>query len=170
MIEGLLLADQSVHAPHTRREVGVLDIQLVVGGEVTLVALRAQIPGTRDFHRAQGRQDVSRTQLAIMRLVTAGARELALGTDRFVEAQEVAEGGSAGMMQSSAEGHLDRFQIRFAGLLAVGEDACQQRGYFARDLDLDRCGSFFSSGVNVSSTGRNAQIFSLISTTSPLSF
>ena len=41
------------------------------------------------------------------------------------------------MMQSSAEGHLHRFQIRLASLLAVGEDVRQQRGYFARDLALD---------------------------------
>jgi len=27
------------------------------------------------------------------------------------------------MMQGSAEGHLRRFQIRLAGLLALGEDA-----------------------------------------------
>ena len=37
------------------------------------------------------------------------------------------------MMQSSAEGHLHRFQIRLAGLLAFGEDASQQRRYFARE-------------------------------------
>jgi hypothetical protein len=73
-------------------------------------------------------------------------------------------------MQGGTEGHLHRLQIQVAGLLAFGEDAAQQRGYFARDLGLDRRGRFFSSGVNVSSTGRNAQIFSLTSTTSPLSF
>jgi len=80
MIEGFLLADQSVHAPHTRREVGVLDVQFVVGGKVALVAMRTQIPGTRDFHRAQGRQDASRTRFAITRLVTAGTWKLAVGS------------------------------------------------------------------------------------------
>jgi hypothetical protein len=71
-------------------------------------------------------------------------------------------------MQSSAERHLHRLQIRLAGLLALGKDASQQRGYFARDLVLDRLGRFFSCGVRVFSTGRSAQIFSLTSTTSPL--
>ena len=71
-------------------------------------------------------------------------------------------------MQSSAEGHLHRFQIRFAGLLALGEDASQERRYFARDLVLDRLGRFFSSGVNVSATGRARQIFSLTSNRSRL--
>ena len=82
----------------------------------------------------------------------------------LAEAQQMAEGGGAGMMQSSAKGHLHRFQIRFARSLALGEDASQQRGYFARDLVLDRLGRFFSSGVNVSGTGRARQIFSLSAT------
>ncbi|MCZ2077744.1 MAG: hypothetical protein LC130_22410 [Bryobacterales bacterium] len=58
-------------------------------------------------------------------------------------------------MQGSTEGHFHHLQIQGAGLLALGEDAAQQRGYFARDLGVDRRGRFFSSGVNVSSTGRN---------------
>ena len=82
----------------------------------------------------------------------------------LAETQQVAECGGASVMQSSAESHLHRFQIRLAGLLALGEDATQQRGYFARDLVLDRLGRFFSSGVSVSSTGRARQIFSLSAT------
>jgi hypothetical protein len=41
------------------------------------------------------------------------------------ETQQLAEGKGAGMMQSRAEGHLHRFQIRVAALLALGEDASQ---------------------------------------------
>jgi hypothetical protein len=102
-------------------------------------------------------------------LVTAGTRKAALLFDGFAEVQQLAEGGSAGMMESSAERHLHRFQIRLAGLLAFGEDASQEGGYFARDLVLDRLGRFFSSGVSVSSTGRVRQIFSLTSSRSRLS-
>jgi hypothetical protein len=72
-------------------------------------------------------------------------------------------------MQGGPESHFHRLQIQAAGLLKLGEDAAQQRGYFARDLGVDGFRRFFSSGVSVSSTGRNAQIFSLTSTTSPLS-
>ena len=64
------------------------------------------------------------------------------------------------MMQSSAESHLYRLQIRLAGPPVLGEDARQQGGYFARDLLLDRLRRFFSSDVSVSSTGRARQIFS----------
>ena len=89
---------------------------------------------------------------------------------RLGELQQLTEGCCAGLMQGGTEGHLHRLQIQVAGLLALGEDTAQQRGYFACNLGVDRRGRFFSSGVSVSSTGRNAQIFSLTSTTSPLSF
>ena len=65
---------------------------------------------------------------------------------------------------------LYRLRVQLAGLPAPGEDAAQQRGYFARGLGLDCRGRFFPCGVSVSSAGRNAQIFSLTSTTSRLSF
>ena len=58
------------------------------------------------------------------------------------ELQQLTEGRCAGLMQSGTEGHLHRFQIQLASLLALREDAAQQRGYFARDLSLDRLGRF----------------------------
>src|SRR5436305_1435943 len=164
MIEGRLLADQSMHAPHARREVGVVDVQFVVGRELALVAIRTQIPRARDFHLAQGGQDTPRAQFAVTCLLAAGTRKRTLWFGRLAKAQQVAEGGGAGMMQGSAEGQFHRLQIRLAGLLALGEDACQQRGYFARDLVLDGLGRFFSCGVSLSSTGRARQSFSLTAT------
>jgi hypothetical protein len=120
-----VLSHQSLHAPHAGRELGVLDIQLLVGGELALMAMRAQIPGPRDFHRAQSGQHAPRAQFAVTRLVTARTRKAALWFGWLAEAQQLAERGGAGMMQRSAEGHLHRFQIRLAGLLALGEDASQ---------------------------------------------
>lgn len=111
-----------------------------------------------------------RAPFPVVRLTAAGAGDVALFRGRFWKLQQLTEGRRAGLMQRGTEGHLDRLQIQLAGPLALGEDAAQQCGYFARDLGLDRRGRFFSCGVNVSSTGRNAQIFSLTSTTSPLSF
>jgi len=68
--------------------------------------------------------------------------------------QQLSESRRAGLVHSGAESHLDCFQIHRAAVLPLGEDAAQQRGYFARDLLVDRFGRFFSSAVNVSSTGR----------------
>jgi hypothetical protein len=153
-----------LHAPHAGREVGVLDVEFPVSGELALVTTRTQIPRPRDLHRAQRGHHAPRAQFAVTRLVTAGTPKPALWFGWLAEAQQLAEGRGAGMMQSGAKGHLHRFEIGLAGLLVLGEDASQQRGYFARDLVLDRFGRFFSSGVSVSSTGRARQIFSLIST------
>jgi hypothetical protein len=150
-----------LHTTHAGGEVGVLDIKFLVGGELALVAMRTQIPGPRDFHHAQSGQHAPRAQFAITRLATAGTGKAALWFGGLAETQQLAEGGSASVVQSSAEGHLHRFQIRLAGLLALGEDASYQGGYLARDLVLDRLGRFFSSGVSVSSTGRKRQTRSL---------
>jgi hypothetical protein len=46
-------------------------------------------------------------------------------------------------MQDGAEARLHRFQIHASGLLPLGEDAAQQRGYFPRGLGVDRVGCFF---------------------------
>jgi hypothetical protein len=138
-------------------------------GKLALVAIWTQIPGARDFHLAQGGQDAPRAQFAVTCLLAAGARNGALLLGRFGEPQQLAEGGGTGLVQGGTQSHFHRFQIRPASLLALGEDACQQRGYFARDLALDRLGRFFSSGVSVSSSGRALQIFSLTSSRSRLS-
>jgi hypothetical protein len=89
---------------------------------------------------------------------------------RLGEPQQLTESRCAGLMQGGTKGHLHRLQIQAGDLLAPGEDTPQQGGYFARDLGVDRRSRFFSSGASVCSAGRNAQIFSLTSTTSPLSF
>jgi hypothetical protein len=48
-----------------------------------------------------------------------------------------------GLMQDGAKSHFHCFQVDTAGLFPFGQDAAQQRGYFARDLGLDRFGRFF---------------------------
>ena len=74
------------------------------------------------------------------------------------------QGDCSRPMDTGAQRSLYRFQVDAAGLPAFGEDAAHQRRYFARDLGLDRLRRFFSSGVSVSATGRNVQIFSLTAT------
>lgn len=102
--------------------------------------------------------------MALARLTAAGAGNGAPIGARLGELQQLSESRCAGLMQGGTEGHLHRLQIQIAGLLALREDAAQQRGYFAGDFGVDRFRRFFSSGVSVSSTGRARQIFSLMST------
>jgi hypothetical protein len=143
---------------------------LAIHGKLAVVTARAQIPGARQFHFTQRGENAPRAQFAVVRLIAAWAGDGALIGGGLAEPQQLTQGRCSGLMQGGTEGHLHRLQIQVAGLLALGEDTAQQRGYFARDLGVDRRGRFFPSGVNVSSTGRNAQIFSLTSTISPLSF
>lgn len=95
--------------------------------------------------------------------MAARAADRALVGGRLRELQQLSERRRPCLMQDGAEARLHRLQIHAAGLLPLGEDAAQQRGYFPRDLRVDRFRRFFSRGVSVSSTGRNAQIFSLTS-------
>jgi hypothetical protein len=87
----------------------------------------------------------------------------------FGEPQQFGKRHGSHMMHTSAHGHLHSFQIHAPAAVLFSEDAPQQGGHIPRDLRLDRLRCFFSSGVSVSSTGRNAQMFSLTSTSWPQS-
>ena len=100
--------------------------------------------------------------------MAAWTGNFALASNRLGKLQQLSESRRAGLMHNGPESHLDCFQIQDAPLLPLGEDAAQQRGYFARDFLADRFGRFFSCGVSVSSTGRARQIFSLTSRSSRL--
>src|SRR5207248_5965670 len=166
VIEGSILAYCGLHAAHTRRAVAVFDVELAVNGALAVVTVRTQIPGARQFHLAQCREKASRAQFAIACLMAARARDRAPAGGRLGELQQLSERRRPSLMQGGAEPHLHRLQIYAARLLPLGEDVAQQRGYFARDLRMDRFGRFFSAGVSVSSTCRKAQILSLTSTIS----
>ena len=107
MIERGILSHQCLlRTAHGGRRVGVLDIELLVGGELALMAMPTQIPRPCNFHRAQSRHYAARAEFAVARLLPAGTRKTALGVAWLAEVQQPAEGGCAGMMQIGAEGHL----------------------------------------------------------------
>jgi hypothetical protein len=49
MIERSFLTHDSLHAAHTWREFRVFDIQFDIGGELAVMAVRAQVVGARYF-------------------------------------------------------------------------------------------------------------------------
>jgi hypothetical protein len=104
-----------------------------------------------------------------MRLTAASTGHAAPIRRWFGELQQLSERRRSRLVHGRAKSRLHRFQISAPTAAALGEDAPEQRGYFPRDLRLDRLGRFFSSGVSVSSTGRKAQIFSLTSMIFPQS-
>jgi len=131
--------------------------------------MEAKIIGSSQFDFPQGGEEPPRAQFPVARVVAARTRNLTLIGGWFGELQQLGERRRSGLLHGSAESHLDRFQIGAPTTLAFGEDASEQRSQFPRDLALDRLGCFFSSGVSVSSTGRNAQSFSLTSMIFPQS-
>ena len=70
------------------------------------------------------------------------------------------------MVHGRAYSHFGGFQIETPRLVAATEDDPQQLVYFARDFGLDRFRRFFSCSESVSSTGRDRQMDSLISSNS----
>lgn len=50
-------------------------------------------------------------------------------------------------MHRGTEAHLHSLQIYTACPFPLSKDAAEQRGYFARDLSLNRCGRFFGNNL-----------------------
>jgi hypothetical protein len=119
---------------------------------------------------AHGCQNGPGAQFPVDCLVAARAGNGTLFGGGFGKLQQLTESSGPRLVHGCAECHFQRFQVRAASPLPLGEDTARQRRYFARDLGMDRFDSFFSCGVRASSTGRKAQISSLTSTTSPHSF
>jgi hypothetical protein len=141
--EGGVLSHQRVHTPHAGRALLVLDIQFDVGGELSSMAVWAQIVRACDFGPAHGRQDWPGLQSAATGLLATGASNAALFGGRLGEAQQLSERGSSGPMHGRAHRHLDRFQVQVAVAALAAEDHMKQLLYFARDLLADRFGCVF---------------------------
>jgi hypothetical protein len=74
------------------------------------------------------------------------------------ELQQFAQGSSTGLVESSPQGRLYRFQIGPAVLTALRKDTAEELVYFPRYLLMDRSSRFFSCSVQpprCCSTGRS---------------
>ena len=56
VIEGGILSNDRLHAPHSWRELRVLDVQFDIRGELPGVTMWAQVVRPRDFHFTDYRQ------------------------------------------------------------------------------------------------------------------
>jgi len=137
------------------------------------VTVRAQVIGPRYPHATDNGEHWLGAQFLVLGGVTARTRQMAqLWGGRSVF-QQFTQGGCSGLMQGGPQGGFHGLQIRSTAFVTLGEDATQQLVYFARDLLMDCSSRFFYSSVQpprCCSTGRSAQIFSLIRTKSSLSF
>jgi hypothetical protein len=170
VIEGGLLAHESLHAAHSRREFRVLDVQFHIGGKLTGVTVRAPVAGTGDFHRAHGGQHGLGTQLPVVSLAATATRKGAPVGGGSGETQEFGQGGGSGPMQGRAHRHLHRLQVDPPALALITEDHPQQALYFLRDFMMDRIRCFFSARERFPSSSkcRCWQMASLTSTSCAL--
>jgi len=164
------LANQRLHAPHTRGNLGILDVQFDIGGELADVTMRAQIIRPRHVYRAHRREDRLGPQFPVMRLPAASASHGAMvGVGRW-KLEQFGQRRRTGAVHGRTHGRLDRFQIQTACLVSAAENNPQKLIYFARDFLADRFRRFFSCSVGASlSVGLKRQISALVSTNSRLS-
>jgi hypothetical protein len=137
-----------------------------------VMTLRTQVIRSRNARRSEHGENRLGAESLILRLVTAGARQLALLRSRGLVLQQLIQAGCAGLMQGRPKRVLHGFQIYLAALAALGKDTAQQLVYFPCNLPMDCSSRFFSRSVHpprCCSTGRSAQIFSLMPTKSSLS-
>jgi hypothetical protein len=89
---------ERLHAPHSRREFRILNVQFDVGGELAVMTVGAQVVGTRHFRVAYGSQDRLGTQFLVASLVAASARNGPLAGRRGWKPQQFCHGCCARLM------------------------------------------------------------------------
>jgi hypothetical protein len=90
MIEGSLLAHQSMHAAHPGRKLRIFDVQFDIHRKLANVTLGAQIVGAGNAHRADDRQDGFEADFLVLGVMAASARQLTLIRLRDFELQQLA--------------------------------------------------------------------------------
>ena len=104
--------------------------------------------------------------------MAAGAWHLVLVGGRRLVAKQFGQGGGPGLVKRCSQVGFDRFQIGSTVLLTLRKNTGEQPIYFARNFRMDCSSRFFSWSVQPLRsrwTGRTAQIFWLMLTSSSLS-
>jgi len=107
-----LLTDRSLHAAHAGRELRIFDVQFDIGRELAVVAVRAQVVGTRYFHRAHSGQNRLGAQLPVLSRLTTRTGNAPLLFRGNAELQQLCQRGGTGLMQRRAHRHLDGLQVQ----------------------------------------------------------
>jgi len=89
VIEWGLLAYQSMHATHSGRKFGVLDVQFDIHRKLADVTLGAQVVRAREANRTDDRQKGFRANFLVLGMMATGARQLTLIARSF-ELQQLA--------------------------------------------------------------------------------
>jgi hypothetical protein len=123
VIKGGLASHGGKHAPHSGREILLVDIQVQVGWELAVVAVWAEVVRAHQFDLAEHRENPSPAHLSIARFLTTLTGNQALVRTWLGVAQQLAERRRSGVMQGGAHSHLQGFQIGVSGFASFGEEA-----------------------------------------------
>jgi hypothetical protein len=97
-IEGGVLAHHCLHAAHPRGELRVLDIQFDIRRKLAVMAVRAQVVGSRHLHLAYGGEDRLGAQFLVTSMVAASASQGALAGRWGWKLQQLGQGCGPGLM------------------------------------------------------------------------
>jgi hypothetical protein len=89
MIEGSLLAHQSMHAAHPGRKLRIFDVQFDIHWKLGNVTLGAQIVGAGGAYRTYDRQKGLAADFLVLGVMAAGARQLTLIGRRSFKLQQL---------------------------------------------------------------------------------
>jgi len=90
MIEGSLLAHQSMQAAHPGRKLRIFDVQFEIHRKLANVTLGAQIVGAGNAHPTDDRQDGFAADFLVLGVMAASARQLMLIRPGGFELQQFA--------------------------------------------------------------------------------
>lgn len=119
------MAQGGQHAADARRELGDVDVQFDVRGELPGAAVRAQVIGARYVYLTHCRQHWLGAQFPIASLMAASTGDAPLRGRWRGKPQEFVQRCSSRVMHGRTHRHLDGFQIETARLAAILEDDAQ---------------------------------------------
>ncbi len=126
LIEGRFRPHQRQHAAYAGRQIRLVDVQSGIGGELPVVAVRAEIPGAQELDLAHCGEYMPVAHLAVARPLTAEAGNLPLIRAGRFASKQLAQRDSPGLVHGSSHRHLDRFQVQLSGFSTVLKDDAKQ--------------------------------------------
>ena len=102
-----------------------IDVELNVGGELSLIALRTEIVGALDPCPSYSRQYRAGTHSYILGRMTAVAGQASMVTVRWLKSQQLGDGIGAGLMDRGSNRCLHGLQIQPAGAMPIGKDSLE---------------------------------------------
>ena len=153
LLERTLLADSSLHAAHTRGELRVLDVQFPISGKLAQVTVRTQVVRACEFGMADDGQNGFGAQPAVAGLLAASTKQSPLIGRRAGKPQQFGQSRGTGLVHRRTHRPFHGLQVQPSALAPTAEQNAYQPVYFTCDFFMNRNNRFFSSGVQVVSTG-----------------